>query len=270
MPYLIHPGSHNGLVRTVLAFWGRPEVIGPLGGGHRNPVLELRRGRERLVARWSRRSPAGLDWEIGLLDHLAQHGLRVPEVVAAPDGRRHVDGVVVQTWLDGTPPGPADWPAVAAAVRHLHEVTAHWPQRPGFASTRELCTAERGGDIDLPAMPAEAVAACRQAWAALAGTPQAVVHGDLAPANIRMSSAGPGLLDWDEARVDYTDLDLADLPDSGLPPARLGAARRAVAAWEAASGWRIEPGYAGRQLALLGQPPGLSTARPPRRTRPGR
>jgi Ser/Thr protein kinase RdoA (MazF antagonist) len=270
MPYLIHPGSHNGLVRTVLAFWGRPEVIGPLSGGHRNPVLELRRGRERLVARWSRRSPAGLDWEIGLLDHLAQHGLRVPEVVAAPDGRRHVDGVVVQTWLDGTPPGPADWPAVAAAVRHLHEVTAHWPQRPGFASTRELCTAERGGDIDLPAMPAEAVAACRQAWAALAGTPQAVVHGDLAPANIRMSSAGPGLLDWDEARVDYTDLDLADLPDSGLPPARLGAARRAVAAWEAASGWRIEPGYAGRQLALLGQPPGLSTARPPRRTRPGR
>jgi hypothetical protein len=135
MPYLIHPGSHNGLVRTVLAFWGRPEVIGPLSGGHRNPVLELRRGRERLVARWSRRSPAGLDWEIGLLDHLAQHGLRVPEVVAAPDGRRHVDGVVVQTWLDGTPPGPADRPAVAAAVRHLHEVTAHWPQRPGFAST---------------------------------------------------------------------------------------------------------------------------------------
>ena len=178
--------------------------------------------------------------------------------------------MVVQTWLAGTPPGPADWPAVAAAVRHLHEVTAHWPQRPGFASTRELRTADRGGDVDLPAMPAEAVVVCRQAWAALAGTPQAVVHGDLARANIRMSSAGPGLLDWDEARVDYTDLDLADLPDSGLPHARLSAARRAVAAWEAASGWRIEPGYAGRQLALLGQPLGLSTVRPPRRTRPGR
>jgi len=107
----------------------------------------VRRGRERLAARWSRRSPASLDWEIGLLDHLARHGLRVPEVVPALDGRRHVDGVVVQAWLDGTPPGPADW---------------------------------------------------------------------------------------------------------------------------AASGWRIEPGYARRQLALLGQPPGLSVVRPPRQTRPGR
>jgi hypothetical protein len=65
-----------------------------------------------------------------------------------------------------------------------------------------------------------------------------------------MSSAGPGLPDWDEARVDYTDLDLADLPDSGLPPARLSAARR--------------------QLALPGPPPGLSAVRPPRQTRPGR
>ena len=119
-------------------------------------------------------------------------------------------------------------------------------------------------------MPAATVAACRRAWAALAGTPQAVVHGDLAPANIRVSSTGPGLLDWDEARVDYTDLDLADLPDSGLAPARLSAARRAVAAWEAASGWRIEPGYARRQLALLGPPPGLSPVRAPRRSRPGR
>ena len=235
-----------------LAAWGPLEVAGPLGGGNRNTVRELRRGRERLAGRWSRRSPASLDWEIGLLDHLARHGLRVPEVVPALDGRRQVNGVIVQTWLDGTPPRPADWPAVKAAVRQLHQVTAHWPQRPGFASTRELQTAERGGDVDLAAMPAEAVAACRQAWAALAGTPQAVVHGDLAPANIRISSAGAGLLDWDEARVDYTDLDLADLPGSGLPPARLAAAHRALTAWEAANGWTIEPEYAQRQLAVLG------------------
>jgi Ser/Thr protein kinase RdoA (MazF antagonist) len=247
-------------MRAVLAAWGQPQVIGPLGGGHRNPVLELRRGRERLVAHRSRRSPASLDWEIGLLDHLARHGLRVPAAVPALDGRWHIDGVLVQTWLDGTPPGPADWPAVTAAVRHLHELTAQWPQRPGFASTQQLRSTDRGGDVDLSAMPAGAVAACRQAWAGLAGTPQAVVHGDLAPANIRISSAGPGLLDWDEARVDYTDLDLADLPGSGLPPARLAVARRAVTAWEAANGWTTEPHYAERQLAVLGvgQPPGAA------------
>jgi Ser/Thr protein kinase RdoA (MazF antagonist) len=238
-------------MRDILAAWGRLDIAGPLGGGHRNTVLELRRGRERLVARRSRRPPASLDWEIGLLDHLTRHGLRVPAVVPALDGRRHVAGVIVQTWLDGTQPGRHDWPAVTAAVQRLHELTAHWPQRPGFAATHDLLTAGHGGDVDLAAMPASAVATCRQAWARLAGTPQAVVHGDLAPANIRISSAGAGLLDWDEARVDYTDLDLADLPGSSLPAARLAAARTAVTAWEAANGWTTEPDYAQRQLAAL-------------------
>ena len=240
-------------------------MLGPLGGGNRNAVLEVRRGKERLAARRSPRSAASLDWEVGLLDHLARHGLRVPAVIPARDGRPHVDGVVVLSWLDGRPPGPGDWAAVAAVLRRLHAVTAAWPQRPGFASTRELITADRGGDADLSTMPPDAVAACRVAWQRLAGTPQAVVHGDPGPANIRMTSAGPGLLDWDEARVDYTDLDLADLPDgdslvSYLPPARLAAARAAVRAWEAASGWRVEPSYARRQLALLRSGP---AAQPP-------
>jgi Ser/Thr protein kinase RdoA (MazF antagonist) len=238
-------------MRAALAAWGRPAVVGSLSGGNRNTVLEIRLDGRRLVARGSRRPPASLDWELDLLDHLDRHGLRVPCVVPALDGRRHVDGVVVQTWLDGTPPGPRDWPAVAAALVRLHELTAGWPQRPGFASTRELLTAERGGDVDLTAMPPEAVAACRRAWARLDGSPEAVVHGDPGPSNIRVSAAGPGLLDWDESRVDRTDLDLADLPGSDLPAARLAVARTAATAWEAANGWLIEPSYARRQLAVL-------------------
>ena len=67
----------------------------------------------------------------------------------------------------------------------------------------------------------------------------------------RLDPRTAGLLDWDEARVDYTDLDLAEMPDSGLPPGRLTAARTAATAWEAANGWIIEPSYARRQLALL-------------------
>ena len=235
----------------LLALWGRAEVIGPLGGGNRNTVLEIRIGQRRLVARRSRRSPASLDWEIGLLDHLAARGLRVPAVVPALDGRRHIGGVTVQTWLDGTPPGDSDWPAVASALRTVHALTQGWPQRPGFASTRQLLTTDRGGDVDLSQMPASAAAACRTAWAALAGTPEAVIHGDPGPANIRITSTGAGLLDWDEARADYTDLDLADLPDSNLPPHRQTAARTAATAWEAANGWTIEPSYARRQLRLL-------------------
>ena len=186
-----------------------------------------------------------------LLEHLARRGVRVPAVMPALDGRRHVDGMIVMGWLEGRSPEPADWPAVAAALRKVHEVTRGWPQRPGAASTRELLTAQRGGDVDLARMPAEAVAACRRAWAALAGSPEAVVHGDPGPTNIRITASGVALLDWDESRVDATDLDLAELPGAGLPPERLPVVRAAATAWEAANGWTIEPSYARRQLALL-------------------
>jgi len=238
-------------VRAALAAWGTVTMVGLLGGGNRTTAVAVRRGQERLVAHLSRRSPAGLDWQVKLVGHLAGHGLVVPAVVPAQDGRYHVDGVTVERWLDGRVPGDADWPAVVAALRRLHEVTAGWPQRPGFAATRELLTRERGGDVDLSLMPADAVAGCRHAWAGLAAGPQTVVHGDPGPPNIRITSDGVGLLDWDEARVDHPDLDLADLPAEVLPPARLAAARLAVRAWEAASGWVTEPSYARHQLALL-------------------
>ena len=62
---------------------------------------------------------------------------------------------------------------------------------------------------------------------------------------------GIGLLDWDEARVDHPDLDLADLPVPALPAERNRPARAAVDAWEAAAGWRSEPAYARGRLAEL-------------------
>ena len=235
----------------VLAAWGEPVIVGRLGGGNRNVVTEIRLGGQRLAARRSTRPAASLDWEAALLDHLASHGLRVPVPVPALDGSRHIDGVMVQTWLPGRQPGPGDWPAVAATLRKLHQLTADWAQRPGFVSTIGLLTADRGGDADLSQMPAGAAAACRRAWARLDPSRQAVIHGDPGPANIRITSDGAGLLDWDEARVDCTDLDLAELPGRHLPHDRLGIARTAATAWEAASGWIIEPSYARRQLALL-------------------
>lgn len=238
-------------MEDVLAAWGALAVVGTLGGGHRNEVLEVRRAGQRLVARRSRRSAASLAWEVRLLEHLARGGIRVPAIVPTLDGRTQVDGVLLMTWLDGRPPQAGDWPAVTGTLRRVHAVTRGWSQRPGSASTRELLVTDRGGDVDLSAMPAEAVAACRRAWAALAGAPEAVVHGDPGPANIRISEAGVGLLDWDEARLDAIDLDLAELPGSDLPPERLAVARRAATAWEAANGWTVEPSYARRQLALL-------------------
>jgi Ser/Thr protein kinase RdoA (MazF antagonist) len=238
-------------VELVLEAWGPVRRVRSLGGGNRNEVVEVELAGRRLVARRSRRPVASLSWEIRLLERLGRSGVRVPTVVPTPDGRRHVAGVVLMTWLDGEPPAPGDWPAVAATLRRVHELTRGWPQRPGSASTRQLLTADRGGDVDLTLMPADAVAACRRAWAPLAGTPQAVVHGDPGPANIRVTDAGIGLLDWDEARVDATDLDLAELPGADLPADRLAVARAAATAWEAANGWTVEPSYARRQLAML-------------------
>ncbi|MDX3072574.1 phosphotransferase enzyme family protein [Streptomyces sp. NPDC088354] len=238
-------------MRDRLRAWGGIQVVGPLSGGHRNEVLEVRRGRRRWVARRSRRRSAALEWELDLLEYLGAHGFTVPGVVPAADGRRHIDGLVVQTWVEGEPPAPRDWPAVAAELRRLHTLTENWSQRPGFCSATDLLRRERGGDIDLSVMPEGAVAACREAWRQLEGTPRAVVHGDPAAANIRVTGGGVGFLDWDEARVDHVDLDLADLPVDALPPRRLAPARAAVHAWEAANGWLVEPSYARRRLAQL-------------------
>jgi len=226
-----------------LSAWGSPRVLERLGGGHRNEVFRVAGD---LVARRSRRSAASLDWELDLLDHLHHNDFVIAEVAPARDGRRHVDGVVVQRWLPGYAPTTDDWPLVAAELHRLHTLLGRWPQRPDFRSTRDLLATDRGGDVDLTAMPDAAVTACRAAWSALTG-PETVIHGDPCTANLRIHHGRVGFLDWDEARVDHPWLDLADLPNSTLPPT----AKAAVDAWEAANAWLLEPDYARDRLAAL-------------------
>src|SRR4051812_30782500 len=97
-------------------------------------------------------------------------------------------------------------------------------------------------------MPTEAVDRCRAAWARPTGRQTCVVHGDPNPGNIRMTADRVSLIDWDEARVDVPDLDLA-LPDNaaGLDDAAYDIAAQASAAWEAAVCW--DDDYAIRRLA---------------------
>lgn len=106
------------------------------------------------MVRRSGRPPVSLDWELDLLDFLDGHGLGVPRTVPADDGRRHVDGVLVQRFVDGAAPQTAaDWREVVAALGELHRLTVGWPQRPGFATSVELQDAHRGGDVRLDLMP---------------------------------------------------------------------------------------------------------------------
>lgn len=243
-----------------VAAWSGIEVLRPLTGGNRTLVMLARRGNRCLVVRRSGRSPAALDWELDLLAHLAEHGIGVPGLVPADDGRRHVGGVLVQDFIEGHPPSTGEeWRRVAAALTSLHRVTAGWPQRPGFASARDLLVADRGGDVSLDAMPAGAADAVRGAWRPILTGPQCAVHGDVDASNTVVTSAGDViLLDWDEARVDVPWFDFAFLPEGtvagtvDLPVAR-DALVTAGVAWEAATCWLPEPDYARRRLAELYQ-----------------
>jgi Ser/Thr protein kinase RdoA (MazF antagonist) len=234
--------------------WRGVELLEPLPGGHRNRVFRARRGGRRLVVRTSARPVDALEWEIGLLEFLSAAGLSVPVPLPSDDGRSHVDGVMVTDFVDGRPPqDAADWRPVVAALTRLHELTPRWPQRPGFASSRQLLTGNRGGDVRLEAMPADGVAAVRAAWGPLAHGDECVVHGDAGGGNVLVDGQRVTLLDWDEARVDVPWFDFAFMPEDVEVPAPVERTTLVTAgvAWEAATCWVAEPEYAARRLAEL-------------------
>ena len=236
-----------------LAQWGEDAArIEPLSGGVANDVWSLRIRGQRAVGRLGTRSDADLAWETGLLQHLDGEGLAVPVPIPTTDGRLFADGLVVMTYMEGGPPGTAaDWRRVAETLRQLHRLTQGWPQRPGWRSSTDLLQADKGTRIDLTAMPLEAVARCRAAWARLAGRQTCVVHGNPNnPGNVRITADRVALIDWDESRVDVPDLDLV-LPHNGagLEGEAHDTAAQASAAWEAAVCWKDD--YAVRQLAKV-------------------
>lgn len=245
-----------------VAAWSRVEVVQALAGGARNQVYLARRGSQQLVVRRSCRPAASLDWELDLLEHLGGHAIGVPQLVPADDGRRHVDGLVVHQFIQGHPPHDSrDWRRVVDLLGAIHELTGGWPQRPGFASSRQLLTSDRGGDVQLDAMPPDAVAAIRGAWQPILQGPECAIHADVGAGNILVDGAAVRLLDWDEARVDVPWFDYAFLPIQVQVPSPTDREQLITAglAWEAATCWVMEPAYAARRLAelfaRLGHPP---------------
>jgi Ser/Thr protein kinase RdoA (MazF antagonist) len=234
-----------------LGQWGDNAArLEPLAGGVANDVWSIRVDGHLAVARLGSRGDADLAWETHLLQHLDRNGLTVPVPIPTVDGRLFADGLVVMTYLEGGPPQTrADWSRVSDTLRVLHRLTNGWPQRPGWRSSTDLLHEETGTKVDLKAMPAEAVARLRAAWARLAGRPTCVVHGNPNnPGNVRVTADRVALIDWDEAHVDVPDLDLA-LPENaaGLDETALDIATQAAAAWEAAVCW--DDDYAVRRLS---------------------
>jgi Ser/Thr protein kinase RdoA (MazF antagonist) len=234
-----------------LEHWGDDVArLEPLAGGVANDVWSVRVNGRHAVGRLGTRSDADLAWETELLQFLDREGLTVPLPIPTADGRLFAEGLVVMTYVEGGPPETeADWRRVADTLRQLHRSTQGWPQRPGWRSSTDLLHAESGTKVDLGAMPAEAVARCRAAWARLSGRQTCVVHGDSNnPGNIRMNADRVALIDWDESHVDVADLDLV-LPHNaaGLDDHTLDIAAQASAAWEATVCWKDE--YAVKCLA---------------------
>lgn len=230
-----------------LDHWADLEVDRRPSGGSRSEVfLGTHRGRQ-VVVRQSSRSVPALDWELDLLEHLAGQGITVPRVVPTDRGQSHVEGVTVHEFVPGEPPtSPRDWARVAEVLQAVHGSTVGWPQRPGFASSHDLRTADRGGDVRLDLMPDDLVAQVRSAWDAVDVGDPVVVHGDPGAGNICIDGDRVALLDWDEARVDVPWFDLALLPAGAPIPDAVAAddLTRAGIAWEVATCWTIEPEYA--------------------------
>jgi Ser/Thr protein kinase RdoA (MazF antagonist) len=115
-----------------------------------------------------------------------------------------------------TTPQPASWPAAAKAMQVvdllgvIHQLTGGWPHRPGFASSRQLFTSDRGGDVHLDAMPHHAVEAIPGAWQPILQGPECAIHADVGAGNILVDDDAVAMLDWVEARV--------DVPGSITPP----------------------------------------------------
>jgi Ser/Thr protein kinase RdoA (MazF antagonist) len=90
------------------------------------------------VARLGKRSDADLSWETELLRYLDREGMAVPVPIATADGRDFADGLVVMTYVEGSPPETElDWRRVANTLRELHLLT------PTPATSASLRTASR-------------------------------------------------------------------------------------------------------------------------------
>ena len=233
--------------------WPGLELVEPVVGGHRNVVWRGRLHGDWVAVRSTRRSPASLEWELTLLDHLATHGVGVSAVIPTDSGASSADGVVVQRWIDGRiPQSEADWRAVSAELRRVHSRGGDYPQRPDCCSVRELRFRARSVDANLADVPVGVADELLSVFDEFEDVPTAVIHGDPCAANIRITADEQVvLLDWDESRVDLVWHDLSNLGTQVLADADHARAQRLSDAWEALNAWTVEPEYARERLRSL-------------------
>lgn len=217
----------------------------PLTGGHRNIVWLCEGPTGAVVAKSTRRSEDQIRWLTPLHAAARAAGFQVPPLRPGPDGQLVQHGWTAEPLVTGRAATAADMRALAPQIHAFHRLCPQLPQRPGFASLRDLLTRTRSGDTDLSTLPTDVLTRLRTAWAAVAFGPTQAIHGDLGPGNVILTPTGPCLIDWDEARIDMAFLDLTCSADL---PALMTAAHLA---WEIASCWQAEPDHARHLLATF-------------------
>ncbi|WP_172328049.1 phosphotransferase [Mangrovicoccus sp. HB161399] len=232
--------------RPPLDAWDCSAPLVPIRGGHRNRAFRTTGLARDLVFKSTRRSEAALGWLAPVHDAAEAAGLRVARPLPSRRGRLCEAGWTCEALIEGRPLPAARMRLLQDPLARLHAACRGLPQRPGFASARDLLDRDGGGDIDLAALPAEVAGTLRDAWQALAHRAETAIHGDLTPGNLLQCPDGRiALIDWDESR---RDLALFDQGQLGPVDSREW---RAILAWEVACSWASEPAYAERILKRL-------------------
>jgi homoserine kinase type II len=188
-----------------------------------NYALRTTRGDFILTLYEKRVDPADLPWFLGLLEHLAQHGLPCALPVRARNGanlnRLAGKAAAITTFLPGVwprEPTIAHCAELGAALAQLHQAGADYPtERPNtlgpaawaplWSQCRDHANAVEPG---LQATLDHAVAGIIPGWPT--ALPRGQIHADLFPDNVFfLDGKISGLIDFYFAATDFFALDIA-------------------------------------------------------------
>jgi aminoglycoside phosphotransferase (APT) family kinase protein len=232
-------------MHKALQSWGDWTILAPFTGGYRNAAFLVEQRGVRRVAKSTRRDEHAMRWLKRVHKAARRADFKTPDLLENADGLLVVEGVTLETFIDGQPPSLEQLETMIPQIEAFHTLTRHIEQRPGFASSLELLRESHGGDVNLSTMPRDLVTRCRAQWGAYNKFPQSVIHGDLNINNVVVSDGQFGLVDWDEARVDISHFDTLVLKKAigqRLSPED----ELLLDTWEIAVCWTVEPAHARR------------------------
>jgi Ser/Thr protein kinase RdoA (MazF antagonist) len=142
-------------------------------------------------------------WLAEQLHIISEDGFRISRPIPAQDGRWVLDdGWMAWAFVEGEPVAVDHLPAAIESVRKLHEALRHVPMHPlleqnetawGFA--QRYCFAGRPSHVH-PVLEA-LVDELYEHWTQIPPLPSQLIHGDLCPGNVLVSSPRPtGFIDF--------------------------------------------------------------------------